>query len=200
MLSNAIKHFITITKHKFTVMGLLFRIGLIKQGILHDLSKYTPEEFMTGVRYYQGYRSPNAAEKLDKGYSAAWLHHKGRNKHHFEYWIDYGLDPTEGLVGMKMPLRYVLEMICDRIAASKVYAGKEYTTSVPWDYYEQRETKSILMHVETRLLMEKLLMMNKTEGEERTLAFMRYLRKNSSIYDGRVYRGEDSIEASRESA
>ena len=81
-LANAYHHFITITTHKLTVMDLCFRIGLIRQGILHDLSKYSPEEFATGIRYYQGVRSPNAAEKREKGYSGAWLHHKGRNKQH----------------------------------------------------------------------------------------------------------------------
>ena len=119
--ANIFKHLKTITEHKLAVMELCFRVGLIKQGLLHDLSKYSPEEFITGIYFYQGTRSPNAAEKMVRGYSVAWLHHKGRNKHHFEYWIDYAIDPTEGLVGMKMPLRYVLEMCCDRIAASKVY-------------------------------------------------------------------------------
>lgn len=81
-LHNAAGHFCTITKHKLMVMGNCFRVGLYRQGLLHDLSKYSWEEFKTGVKYYQGTRSPNAAEKDDVGYSAAWLHHKGRNKHH----------------------------------------------------------------------------------------------------------------------
>ena len=89
---NAIGHFRTITRHKLTVMDLCFKVGLIRQGLLHDLSKYSPEEFLSGVRYYQGTRSPNAAEKEIVGYSAAWLHHKGRNKHHFEYWMDYSAE------------------------------------------------------------------------------------------------------------
>ena len=81
---NAWHHFLTITHHKLVVMGGCFRVGLWKQGLLHDLSKYSWEEFRTGVLYYQGNRSPNAAEKEEKGFSRAWLHHKGRNKHHFE--------------------------------------------------------------------------------------------------------------------
>ena len=58
-----------------------FRIGLYKQGLLHDMSKYSPTEFLVGCRYYKGYMSPNNAERADRGYSSAWLHHKGRNKH-----------------------------------------------------------------------------------------------------------------------
>ena len=124
-LKNGWNHFQTITEHKWLVMQGCFRVGLYRQGILHDLSKYTPEEFRTGVLYFQGNRSPNAAEKEAVGYSRAWLHHKGRNKHHYEYLIDLAVDKSEGLQGMKMPVRYVIEMFMDRIAASKVYAGKD---------------------------------------------------------------------------
>ena len=83
MEHKAWHHFLTITQHKLLVMQNCFRVGLFKQGLLHDLSKYSPAEFLTGVHYYQGDRSPNAAEREEKGYSSAWLHHKGRNKHHF---------------------------------------------------------------------------------------------------------------------
>ena len=118
---KALAHFHTITKHKILVMKECFRVGLYRQGLLHDLSKYSPSEFLIGCKYYQGDRSPNNAEREDKGYSSAWLHHKGRNKHHYEYWIDYSLDGKHVLAGMKMPVRYVVEMFLDRIAASKVY-------------------------------------------------------------------------------
>ena len=82
------KHFKTITKHKLLVMRYCFRIGLYKQGLLHDLSKYSWPEFRVGCRYYQGNRSPNNAEREAPGVSTSWMHHKGRNKHHYEYWVD----------------------------------------------------------------------------------------------------------------
>ena len=179
--NSVFNHLKTINKHKLTVMDLCFKIGLIKQGFLHDLSKYSPEEFLIGIKYYQGDRSPNAIEKLEKGYSSSWLHHKGRNKHHFEYWIDYGPDEKDGLMGMKMPLKYVLEMCCDRIAASKVYSGDSYTTDVPWDYYSKRKDY-IDLHKDTRALLEKILLMNKNEGEKKALAYMRWLLKHQYVY------------------
>lgn len=188
LFCNGIKHFQTISVHKWTVMDLCFKVGLIKQGLLHDLSKYSAEEFLTGIRYFQGYRSPNAAEKFETGLSIAWLHHKGRNKHHFEYWIDYGVESKEGLLGMKMPLRYVLEMCCDRIAASKVYMKENYTTNVPWDYYFLRE-EGIVIHEESKLLLEKILKINRDEGEKKALAFMRYMLKHPYLYDNAVYKG-----------
>lgn len=93
---NIWKHFCTINHHKILVMRGCFQVGLIRQGLLHDLSKYSPTEFIVGCRYYQGNMSPNNAEREAVGYSSAWLHHKGRNKHHLEYWIDYGIPDKEG--------------------------------------------------------------------------------------------------------
>ena len=101
-----------------------FAVGLYKQGLMHDLSKYSWVEFRVGAKYYQGTRSPNNAEREEHGYSLAWLHHKGRNKHHYEYWLDYGFPPDRSITGMNMPKKYVVEMFMDRIAACKVYMKK----------------------------------------------------------------------------
>ena len=179
LLHNAWHHFLTITHHKLVVMEGCFQVGLFKQGLLHDLSKYSREEFKTGVKYYQGTRSPNAAEKEEKGYSSAWLHHKGRNRHHFEYWIDVSLNKEEGLVGNKMPVNYVAEMLCDRVAACEVYRGKNYTSAAPMEYYEFTK-KYITIHPETRALLEKLLTILKDEGEESAYAYIRKLLKKGS--------------------
>lgn len=69
---KAFAHFCTITKHKKLVLKECFRVGLYKQGLLHDMSKYSWTEFRVGCRYYQGTRSPNNAEREEKGYSSAW--------------------------------------------------------------------------------------------------------------------------------
>ncbi len=178
-LVNIVKHFCTITRHRLLVCKHCFKIGLYWQGLTHDLSKYSPEEFWTGVRYYQGDRSPNAAEREAIGFSKAWLHHKGRNKHHFEYWIDVSLNKEEGLVGNKMPVNYVAEMLCDRVAACEVYRGKNYTSAAPMEYYEFTK-KYITIHPETRALLEKLLTVLKDEGEESAYAYIRKLLKKGS--------------------
>ena len=117
-------HYKTVHEHRKLVRQGCFKVGLYFQGLTHDLSKYSPSEFLVGLKYYQGYRSPNNAEREEKGYSAAWLHHKGRNKHHYEYWIDYS-SRIKGMVPVRMPNRYLVGMYMDRIAASKIYKGKE---------------------------------------------------------------------------
>jgi hypothetical protein len=174
LISNLKGHLSTINRHKRMVMRHCFRVGLYRQGLLHDLSKYTPTEFIPGVIYYQGNRSPNNAEREDKGVSTAWLHHKGRNKHHFEYWIDYPVNGEKKLVGTRMPDRYIIEMFCDRVAASKIYNGDKYTDRDPLDYFLKGRDHYV-MHPHTDKLLHGLLKMLAEKGEDYTF---RYIRKH----------------------
>lgn len=165
-------HLQTITAHKLRVMRYCFRVGLYRQGLLHDLSKYGPTEFRVGAKYYQGDHSPNEAERLETGYSSAWLHHKGRNKHHLEYWIDYAPELNYRMGGMEMPVKYVVEMFCDRVAACQTYQKDRYTDASPWDYYA-KSLDHYIIHPNTQALLERLLLMLRDEGEERTIAYIR---------------------------
>lgn len=175
---KAWKHFCTITYHKLLVAKGCFKVGLYRQGLLHDLSKYSWTEFRVGAKYYQGTRSPNNAEREEVGYSSAWLHHKGRNKHHLEYWLDYVGGEECGFGGMRMPDKYIVEMFMDRIAASKVYMGERYTDSSPLEYYQKGK---VILHKEVRDLLEHLLHMLAEKGEEDTFRYIRreILKKRS---------------------
>lgn len=170
--SNAVNHFKTITSHKMLVMKYCFKVGLYKQGLLHDLSKYSWVEFSAGVKYFRGNMSPNAAQKLEEGVSEAWLHHKGRNKHHFEYWIDHGPKREDGYVGMKMPVKYVVEMFIDRVCASKIYNKEKYTDRDALNYYIRGKDYCIF-HKDTQKLLEILLNKLAEEGEEAALKFIK---------------------------
>ena len=174
-MSKVWKHFKTITYHKYLVAKGCFGVGLYKQGLLHDLSKYSPSEFWVGVKYFQGDRSPNNAEREVIGYSSAWLHHKGRNKHHYEYWIDYNsrAKAEDIMIPVPMPKKYIAEMVMDRIAASKVYMGKNYTDASPLQYY-YRGTDKAPIHEETRKILLDILNMLAEKGEKETF---RYVRK-----------------------
>lgn len=152
--------------------------GIGFQGLFHDLSKYTPSEFIPGAIYYQGNRSPNEGEREALGFSKAWMHHKGRNKHHFEYWTDYD-NETKKMRGMPMPDRYIKEMFCDRVAASKIYQGKNYTDSSSLEYFERgRLRRGAIIHEETSRKLEFLLKMLSKKGEKATFG---YLRTHKSI-------------------
>lgn len=173
------QHFKTITVHRFLVMKYCFRVGLYYQGLTHDLSKYSWTEFSKGVRYWQGNRSPNNEEREETGISLAWLHHKGRNRHHYEYWIDYDPDSDKGLAGMPIPRKYIAEMVMDRIAASRVYLGASYTDGKPYEYWAKSRDNLWFVNPDVRRDLNGLLKMLKYEGESRTFRYIRevYLKK-----------------------
>ncbi len=167
----------TVSKHRFMVFKHCLKCGIILQGIMHDLSKFSPEEFFAGVKFYQGNRSPNEGEREALGYSRAWMHHKGRNKHHFEYWTDYN-PKTKLLEPVKMPVKYVAEMFCDRVAASKIYMKKNYTDKAPLDYFLNAKKRRII-HSETAALLEELLTMLAEQGEDAVFSYIKELVKKN---------------------
>ena len=173
-------HFRTITRHRHKVIAHCAKAGILWQGLFHDLSKYSPTEFLAGARYYTGKRSPNEGERAACGYSSAWLHHKGRNKHHFEYWTDYNMQERR-VKPVKMPLRYAAEMFCDRVAASKIYQGKNYTESHPYDYFARGEVTRFI-HPDTSELVKGWLLMLRDKGEKETFAHIRRLVKSRVDY------------------
>lgn len=168
---NCWGHFRTVSKHRWYVMRNCFRAGIYWQGLIHDLSKFSPSEFRMGIKYYQGTRSPNEGEREVKGYSTAWMHHKGRNRHHFEYWVD--INPSTKVYGpVEMPTKYLAEMFCDRVAASMVYKGKDYDQAAPLIYFQRGRAKE-MMHPASADLLEKWLTILSEDGEEAAFCAVR---------------------------
>ncbi len=168
---NFFGHLTTIMTHRRQVIKNAARCGILWQGLRHDLSKYSPTEFREGVKFFLGNRSPNEAERAEKGYSEAWMHHKGRTRHHFEYWTDYS-PITKEMSPVKMPMRYLKEMFCDRVAATKVYRKKDYHDGAALEYFVKGKAKDH-MHPETSKVLEKWLVMLAEEGEKKTFAQVR---------------------------
>ena len=169
---NAWRHFKTITHHRWLVRRGCFQVGIYWQGLTPDRSKYSPTEFAVGIRYFQGNRSPNGAEREDKGYSEAWMHHKGRNRHHWEYWADM-LPGTRSYEAVPMPRKYLAEMVMDRIAACKVYQGDAYTDASALTYL-LRSREKIMMHKKTLQELEYLLTMLRDYGETETFSYIKH--------------------------
>lgn len=182
------QHFKTITHHRLLVCQGCFRVGLYWQGLTHDLSKYSPTEFWQGARYYQGTRSPNAAEREAKGYSEAWMHHKGRNRHHYEYWTDMSRE-TRCYESVAMPRRYLVEMVMDRRAACMTYQGKAYRDDSALRYFENSRERD-LMHPKTRRELGYILTMLAEQGETETF---RYLKKR--VLKGKPFPWEETEES-----
>lgn len=156
------KHFCLINKHRWLVFKLSIKAGIPWRGLVHDLSKYSPTEFCESVKYYNGERSPISVCRKDIGYSLAWLHHKGRNKHHFEYWED--LD-REKRIPVLMPYPYIVEAVCDKLAAGMAYQGKNWNQTQPYKYWTEVEKNTpVLKHPATVAFMEEVLKKISDEG------------------------------------
>ncbi len=169
-------HLKTVCRHRHMVFLHCIKAGIPVQGLLHDLSKFSPTEFIPGVKYWQGTRSPNEVERELYGYSRAWMHHKGRNLHHYEYWNDFN-PKTKVIEAVKMPPKYLAEMFCDRVAASKTYQGKNYTDAHPLEYFK-RGRSHMFIHEKTAAELEKMLTILAEKGEDAAFAYVREILKN----------------------
>ena len=164
-------HLSTITRHRHQVLRCCIKAGIPVQGLLHDLSKYSPTEFLPGVRFFSGTHSPTEDERRANGCSEAWMHHKGRNRHHWEYWTD--LNPEKGrYAAVPMPRRYLAEMLCDRMAACRIYLGAAYTDAAPLDYLMRGRMRDC-MNPQTLALLERFLTQLRDEGEDAMFAALR---------------------------
>lgn len=143
LIKNMWLHFKKICIHKYYVRKYCWKMGLYWQGLTHDLSKFSPIEFWESVKYYQGDRSPIDACKEVNGYSKAWLHHKGRNKHHYEYWQD---NFDQGGQTLIMPYKYAAEMLCDYLGAGHAYWGKKFTYESEIEWWKKKKSNPLAMH------------------------------------------------------
>ena len=179
------EHLRTVSRHRRLVRHYCLRLGLVWQGLTHDLSKYSPTEFWRSAKYYQGYRSPNDQERKENGVSLSWLHHKGRNRHHYEYWTDMNRE-TKCYEPVPMPRRYFVEMVIDRRAACMTYQGKAYRDDSALQYFERSREKD-LMHPETSRQLRFILGMLAEKGEAETFSYLR-----RSVLKGKPFPWEEA--------
>lgn len=162
-IKNTWLHFKKICIHKHYVRKYCWKAGLYWQGIIHDLSKFSPIEFWESIKYYQGNRSPIDACKEANGFSKAWLHHKGRNLHHYEYWQDNFDKGGEPLI---IPYKYSVEMLCDYLGAGHAYWGKKFTYESELKWWEDKKSKPIAMHPINKRFISDVLFLLATEGDK----------------------------------
>lgn len=164
IILNLFRHINTVLKHKWQVFKLCVRAGIPWQGITHDLSKFSIEELKESVKYYNGKKSPLALAKQENGYSIAWLHHAGRNKHHYEYWYDYEApNPTPPI-----PYKYIVEMICDSLAAGITYKGKEWTKEYQLSYWNRVKDMARISN-ELRAMLDEVYTKVAEEGIDKVI-------------------------------
>lgn len=153
-IQNFKGHFNTVRNHKKWVFHYCQIAGIPVQGVLHDLSKFNPIEFFEGVKYFDGSRSPIDVCKELHGYSRAWQHHRGRNKHHYEMWVEYYDHGGRGII---MPYKYILEMVCDYLGAGKAYMKDDFSYEAEWKWWLKKKSGNILMHPATIIFVGTIL-------------------------------------------
>lgn len=133
MASHGFKHFILITRHRHRVLKNAWKCGIFFHTLYHDLSKYGHYEFSRSKKYFTGDRSPVLGERKENNYfSFICQHHTRRNPHHWEYWTDFY---SGHLVLCTMPYKYATEYVCDMIAASSIYNGKNFKKDTCINYF-----------------------------------------------------------------
>lgn len=180
-LKNIFLHLNKILLHKIWVMHFCFSCGLYWQGIIHDLSKFSPVEFLESVKYYNGTKSPIDVFKQKNGYSMAWFHHRGRNKHHYEYWTD---NYDNGTIAIKMPYKYALEMVCDYLAAGVAYSGGINNFDMKQECNWWKEKRKIAkMHKDTIKLIDVLFTQFLNENPDKVLRDKKYMNEIKKEYE-----------------
>ncbi len=184
IVSNFFKHIKLVSKHKWLVFKFSVKLGIPFRGLMHDLSKFSYDEFWESVKYYDGKVSPITKCKKENGYSKAWLHHKGRNKHHVQYWVDLG---TKGVAPV-IPYKYMAEMICDKLSASITYNGKNWTNSSEYEYWV-KEKKRIIVNPKIENFLEEVFLNLKENGLEKILdkKYLKETYKKNCIDDKTEY-------------
>ena len=164
IVSNCLKHIKLVSKHKWLVFKFSCKLGIPFRGFMHDWSKFSIDEFWESIKYYDGKVSPITRCKQEKGYSKAWLHHKGRNKHHYQYWVDLG---TKGVAPV-IPYKYMAEMICDKLSASITYNGKNWTNSSEYEYWQKEKTR-VIVNPKIENFLEAVFAELKDNGIDKTI-------------------------------
>jgi hypothetical protein len=185
IIDNVFNHFSTICTHKKWVAYYCFKFGIPFRGIFHDLSKFSPTEFIESVKYYTGYRSPIDLCKEKNGVSKAWLHHKGRNRHHYEYWQD---NFDKGGTPLQMPRNDAIEMLADYLGAARAYMGNEFSYADEYKWWKNKISKGIAMHPQTKKFIDNALHLFK-EIESKNNNVAKYLTPSviDSCYSNATY-------------
>lgn len=190
LIKNIFKHTKLVLTHKWLVFKFCCRLGMPWRGFMHDWSKFSPREFWESVKYYNGRKSPIVISKKVNGYSKAWLHHKGRNKHHPEYWLDVSLQQKAIL----MPYKYAAEMVCDKLAAGIVYNGKQWRQDSQIKYYlKERETS--MVHPKIDKFLINVFTQVSEKGLEKTLTKQNIKEAYNTYCIGVEKLNEDKIQA-----
>lgn len=146
-----------VLKHKWFVMIECFKMGLYFRGIIHDLSKFYPVEFIAYSKHFCGNINKgrdktgnyNPFENSSEEFKRAWLHHAHHNDHHWQYWF---LETCNEEIVYPMNEDCIKEMLCDWVGA-----GKAQNNIMPIKDWYLVNMWNMKFHPETRGYIEDFL-------------------------------------------
>lgn len=167
-MKSHLKYLRYILRHKYFVFIECCKLGIPWQGMIHDLSKFSPAEWTAYVHKFFGGPWPKALEihgdrrnsiswfqeNVDSAFDRAWQHHQDHNPHHWEHWSITGgviVDGNSIHEGIQIPHNYILEMFADWTAMSK---AKGEPNCRKW--YQQNRS-SIVLHPASRQTLETMI-------------------------------------------
>ena len=160
MLSCYVPYLKYVLRHKWYVFQECCKQGIYFRGIMHDLSKFMPDEICAYANHFYGGKATEKVGKNgyckptltgDDAFDIAWLKHQHRNPHHWQYWV---LKEDSGkVIAMPMPDVYAVEMVCDWLGAGAAQ-GKPRENLRGW--YADNKAK-IVLHNDTRKFVEELV-------------------------------------------
>lgn len=138
-----------VFRHKWYVFVECCKLGIPLRGVLHDLSKFRPDEWCPYVEWFYGTRGDDMPIKRD-AFSVAWLKHIHRNKHHWQWWVL--LEDSGSKVMMDMDDTSRKEMIADWRGAGKAITGKDNTSA----WYEANKERMSMTESTRRWVEEQI--------------------------------------------
>lgn len=137
MSNKALKHLRLIFRHRHQVIRNAFHMGIFFHSLRHDLSKFSPSELLPSIKYFRGTYSPVQEQRNhEDNYSTIAIHHTRKNKHHWEYYLDF----YKGSILVKnMPYKYALEYVADMMSASKTYDKAHFSPDAVLAYYQNKK-------------------------------------------------------------
>lgn len=81
-MNKYLRYLWALLRHKWFVGVECFREGLFWRGIIHDWSKFLPDEFIPYANFFYG------DKKVWKDrFNLAWNKHQKRHDHHWQFWM-----------------------------------------------------------------------------------------------------------------
>lgn len=152
-MKKYLKYLQYLLRHKWYVFLECRKWGLLWRGIVHDWSKFLPDEITPYANFFYGgdkrkdqFYSP---EQGTYEFNVAWLKHQHRNPHHWQHWVLQ--EDDGGKFALKMPVDCAVEMLCDWRGAGK---ASGHPDTVAW-YWKNKD--KMILHPDTRAFVEEIL-------------------------------------------